>query len=520
MRALLVTVLLLCCAQAWAGPRWAVVVGHNEGQRGEVELRYAETDAAKMEKALVDLGQYENDDVYLLTGVSAADVRGALDAMLGRSRQQQAESVMFYFSGHGDGASLHLGESELTMEEVRDFLDEVNAEVKIAIIDACKSGAMVRAKGLTVGPPFAVDAIRDPKVEGSVIITSSTGDEISQESDELFGSFFTHYWVSGLYGAADKNDDGHVTLAEAYQYAHYQTVSRTIESQGGVQHPTFAMDLTGEGSVVLADLGRRTAQIVLRADGAAGDYLILDAERELVLQEAIESHGGEVRVPLPPGRYRIKKREKERVLTAEIDVGQGDATVLRDKDMKVSSIQGGDAKGGLTPLSLFSALTRAVGVEDHGPEVWLGARSFLVQGLSPGPELTAGYRVRWKYAFVQPRAAVRLATYQAGGAYMQSELDLGAAVGGNIDAGPLLLGGGLDGGVVAFHQQGLPTFGPPAGVLPVTAQGRLFGEVGTDLFDTVHVGARTYGGVSVYGINGLILPFPLVGAQLGVSYRF
>ena len=44
----------------------------------------------------------------------------------------------------------------------------------------------------------------------------STSSDASQESDEIGGSYFTHYLVSGMRGAADANGDQLVTLAEVY----------------------------------------------------------------------------------------------------------------------------------------------------------------------------------------------------------------------------------------------------------------------------------------------------------------
>jgi uncharacterized caspase-like protein len=63
------------------------------------------------------------------------------------------------------------------------------------------------------------------------LFASDTG-EAAQESDELRGALFTHYWVSGLRGAADANGDGRVTLAESYDFAYSQTLYRSAQSSG------------------------------------------------------------------------------------------------------------------------------------------------------------------------------------------------------------------------------------------------------------------------------------------------
>ena len=64
-------------------------------------------------------------------------------------------------------------------------------------------------------------------VRGHAILTASAEDEAAQESDRIGGSFFTHYLVSGLRGAADSSADGRVTLTEAYRFAFDETLART-----------------------------------------------------------------------------------------------------------------------------------------------------------------------------------------------------------------------------------------------------------------------------------------------------
>ena len=63
---------------------------------------------------------------------------------------------------------------------------------------------------------------------GQVLITASSASEDAQESDAIQGSFFTHFLTSGLRGAADRDNDGKVTLGEAYEFAYAHTVSNTV----------------------------------------------------------------------------------------------------------------------------------------------------------------------------------------------------------------------------------------------------------------------------------------------------
>jgi hypothetical protein len=54
-------------AQA-AVERYAVVIANNQGNRGEVELRYAEQDATKVSDVLRELGGFRPENTLILRG--------------------------------------------------------------------------------------------------------------------------------------------------------------------------------------------------------------------------------------------------------------------------------------------------------------------------------------------------------------------------------------------------------------------------------------------------------------------
>ena len=143
-----------------------------------------------------------------------------------------------------------------------------------------------------------------------MIITSSAHDENSQESDDLRGSFFTHYLATGLRGDADKGADGQVTLDEAYAYAYHRTVVRTSGTRGGIQHPTYTYDLQGAGEVVLTRIGARGA-LEIPAAAEEGEYLVYDVERDVVVAEVDKRSRRAHRLGLPPGTYAVRLRRAD-----------------------------------------------------------------------------------------------------------------------------------------------------------------------------------------------------------------
>lgn len=160
LAALVPLVLAAMTGVATAGTyRIAIVVGNNAGNGDRPPLHYAETDAAKFADVLEELGGVAPSDLTLLQGKGLA----ALDAAFARAKQRIAALhadpsnrviALFYFSGHSDGEALELGRDRLAFSELRAWLATAGADVRVALVDSCKSGALLTAKGGTPGPAF------------------------------------------------------------------------------------------------------------------------------------------------------------------------------------------------------------------------------------------------------------------------------------------------------------------------------------------------------------------------------
>jgi hypothetical protein len=267
--------------------RIAVVMGNNIGAGTRPALRFAEEDATKMAQVLGELGGIAPADLFLLRGSSLVTVQEALQTVQRRvasSRQSGQTLVLFYFSGHSDGQSLELGRDRLSFADLRHWLQETGADVRLAFVDSCRSGGLLALKGGTPGPFFDIHVNDNMESTGEVLITSSAADESALESIELKGSFFSHHLMSGLRGAADVSGDGAVTLSEAYEYAFARTLSATTNTVIGPQHPNYDYRLSGRGEIVLTRIRMPAAIIELPA--GFDRVLVCDAESDRVIAES------------------------------------------------------------------------------------------------------------------------------------------------------------------------------------------------------------------------------------------
>jgi hypothetical protein len=311
--------------------RYAVVIGDNRGASDEQPLRFAESDAQRFADLLADIGGVPGENQVVLRGNSADQVRRALIATNERIRtapRSAADAVLLvYYSGHGDADALHLGDTALPLRELEALVRGSPAAVRILVIDSCRSGSITRVKGGRPAPPLVLATTAPLLGEGMIVLTASTLSEDAQESDPLGGSFFTHYLLSGLRGAADDNGDRVVTVAEAFGYARDQTIIASSRTLAGTQHPTFHYDLRGRADLPLADLGNATGHGTLTLPTGASWLVVRTGSSPGVVGE-IATDARRRTLSLSPGTYAVRGRAHDALL-------EGTATVAAGRDTAV-----------------------------------------------------------------------------------------------------------------------------------------------------------------------------------------
>jgi Caspase domain len=390
--------LLAWSSAAGAVERYAVIIGNNVGAPDEVTLRYAEQDATRVYDVLKDLGGFHPENMVLLKREEAATVRRALIAMNDRIRAGSAGSpsqavLVVYYSGHADAAALHLGGSTLELAELEQLVRGSSSAFRLLMLDSCHSGALTRRKGGKSGPPLPIRVEERLAGEGAVVLAASAADEDAQESDDIKSSFFTHYLVSGLVGAADANDDGKVTLEEAYHYTYESTLRASSRTFAGAQHPSFRYELHGQGGLVLTSVGADRARRGLLAFPEGRSYLVMQdhADGAVVAEVGIGDRAR--RVDVRSGRYFVRGRGRDHLLEGTVSVAAGETHAVSDGELRRLEYARLVRKGG-TPLRLV-----------HGPQAGYRVRTGLTSGSSLCHGFFAGWNVELKHLSIAPRVA-------------------------------------------------------------------------------------------------------------------
>lgn len=342
--------------------RYALFVGASQGGSGRAVLRYAIRDAERMDALFTELGGVPSRDSRVLrdpspSGIDSAlrsidvDIQSGLREAKALGIAPRPTQLLFYYSGHSDESGLLLGDQRLPYPALRALLSSVHADVKIAILDSCASGAFALRKGGKAEAPFL--GPDNQPLSGHAFLTSSSATEVAQESERVRGSFFTHYLTSGLRGAADADRNGLVTLQEGYRFAFEETLARTEATLYGAQHAAYDIQLAGVGDLVLTELRRSTAQIVIGPE-IRGRIYLRDTRGHLVAEldraaassaSAAPTSAGTLQLSVPADVYRVTVDDGSQVLRGSVDARGGPA-LLRASELRPVQIEGAQRRGG------------------------------------------------------------------------------------------------------------------------------------------------------------------------------
>lgn len=423
---LLSLVALVAAMPAFSAERAAIVIGANKGGPTRSTLWFAERDAERIAHTFVELGEFDADKVKVLKQPTPQEVRAALaeaDATLLRSRKEGQRTVLVvYFSGHAGAGALELASERLEFTELKRLVESSSADVKVAIVDACESGALTQVKGAKATSAIDFVVPTEDSARGVAYITSTAVGEVAQESAAIGGSFFTFHLETALRGAGDANGDGLVSLGEAFQYTSNRTISHTSTTDVGPQHPTYDFRMAGRGDVTLSDLRRAEATLVLK--GASSVRWVVQQDKRLIAEAS-----GAQALALPAGNYRVERR-------AGGDLFAGDVQLAKGQRLEV---------GELSKVTMVAA--RGKGGEDASTTVLGGVTAALPTLTGSAANLGGRLGVRQSLGAWGLRA---LAGYEAGsgtlasGAYSTQMVSLDGALLRRLVDSTVLLDAGLE----------------------------------------------------------------------------
>ncbi len=256
---------------------YAVVVGISDYQDpGIPDLRFADKDAEAFANFLRSKagGSVHSDNLQLLTNAhaTAGRIAEALDAIIEKAKKD--DLVIIYFSGHGDvegkkltqpgfllcwdaPSRVYMGGGTYSLsflQEVVSTLSIQNQAKVVVITDACHAGKLA---GSQIGGAQLTTSNLAKQYANEVKILSCQPNEFSLEGPQWGGGrgVFSYHLVDGLYGLADRNNDGQVTLGEIDRYLEdHVTAEAAPQSQVPILLGNKTDRMANVNSNILADL--------------------------------------------------------------------------------------------------------------------------------------------------------------------------------------------------------------------------------------------------------------------------
>jgi hypothetical protein len=255
------------------GDSWAVVIGIDRYLHAP-RLTYAVTDARSVAATLPRFG-FTKIIIIENEKATAREIRRLLGDDLPRQVKKN-DRVVVFFAGHGatrelapgrdmgylvpvDGDLETLHATSISMREITDFAELIDARHVLFLIDACYGGLAFR--DATVPPKYPgylTDLVRKPVKQ---IITAGGKDE--RVIEEGGHGLFTRFLLRALDGEAD-DGDGIVTAMQLGSYLQKRVAEAS--SRYGKGHTPLYGRLAGDGDFVFVRPGAKISTLLLGSD--------------------------------------------------------------------------------------------------------------------------------------------------------------------------------------------------------------------------------------------------------------
>jgi hypothetical protein len=219
----------------------AVIIGNKNYQGATPHVAYALNDAQLMRRYVEQsLGFRPGNILYYedatLTNLKVlfgdqTNTNGKLKDLVKIDRSD----VFVFYSGHGapdpnsrmgylmpvDADVNRLPLTGFSLDLLYTNLGKLGARSVVVVIDACFSGESGGGEMLIANASPIGIRINNPAArlgENAAIITASDAQQIASWYPEARHGLLTYYFLKGLQGAADKNQDGNITLQEMEQW--------------------------------------------------------------------------------------------------------------------------------------------------------------------------------------------------------------------------------------------------------------------------------------------------------------
>jgi len=213
---------------------YAVVVGIEQYREKLPKADFADRDATLIGEYLTKVMGYPEENVVVRTNEKASltDLIKYFENWLPNNVEKDS-SVFVYYSGHGapnpktgdaymvpyDGDPTFVDATGYPMKRLYAALDKLPVKDVTVVLDSCFSGAGGRSVLAKGAKPMGLSVEHSLGSTGkTLVLAASAGDQISSAYEEKGHGLLTYFFLKGLQGEGDLNQDGNIDMAEMYDY--------------------------------------------------------------------------------------------------------------------------------------------------------------------------------------------------------------------------------------------------------------------------------------------------------------
>ncbi|MDH4163165.1 MAG: caspase family protein [Nitrospirota bacterium] len=225
---------------------YAIVIGIEEYRQKLPRADFAANDAQTMAGYLINVLGYPEENVITLINDRAlkSDMEKYFEQWLTNNVEPQS-SVFIYYSGHGapdpksgsaylvpyDGDPTFIKQTGYSLKRMYDVLNKLQNKETIVALDSCFSGAGGRSVLAKGSRPLVMNLkTTAPLAKSVVVLSASSGDQISSSYDDKGHGLFTYFLLKGIKEEDVVGQNGSLNVKDLFSYLKPQVsrISRKI----------------------------------------------------------------------------------------------------------------------------------------------------------------------------------------------------------------------------------------------------------------------------------------------------
>lgn len=212
----------------------AIVIGIEKYRQKLPRASFAASDANTITSYLTKVLGYPEENVITLTNNNAtkSDFEKYFERWL-PNNVEEGGTVFVYYSGHGapnpksgdaylvpfDGDPTFIDQTGYSLKRMYDALGRLKAKEVVVALDSCFSGVGEKSVLAEGARPLVMNLEKNTKIPANmVLISASTGDQISSTYKEKGHGLFTYYFLKGIKGVLEEDKYAALEIGELYNY--------------------------------------------------------------------------------------------------------------------------------------------------------------------------------------------------------------------------------------------------------------------------------------------------------------